>query len=356
MAISVASALEQAQLASLCLTTFLYGFFFALFMVTTAITYHNASESTRQQRMKVLPVSLAMLLLATLYISIVWIRAYYGFVDRTAGSNELFYKDISHTNIKFKMACLCTLSLMRDGIIIWRMYDLYNKRFVVVAPAALLVVAYTAVACIVPGLVAKLSAGADVFKVLEAWICAFFLLTMVTNVLCSGAIALRIFVNGNPLRNLSTIWLAALVFVESSTLYALSVIAALTTFLSSLDGQYPAMDAIVLLVSALIIPQICFYVSALTDSLSDSQLLNAAWLGHKGYTTIVDEDPEYPLLQTHTTVSLSKHTHASLLEPISEIDEPSLLWLIWCVVYMRPSLIDTSLTIREDELLFCFRT
>jgi hypothetical protein len=47
---------------------------------------------------------------------------------------------------------------------------------------------------------------------------------------------------------LSTIWLAALVFVESSTLYALSVIAALTTFLSSLDGQYPAMDAIVLLV------------------------------------------------------------------------------------------------------------
>jgi hypothetical protein len=44
----------------------LTGFFFALFMVTTAIAYHNASESTRQQRMKVIPVSLAMFLLATL--------------------------------------------------------------------------------------------------------------------------------------------------------------------------------------------------------------------------------------------------------------------------------------------------
>jgi hypothetical protein len=126
---------------------------------------------------------------------------------------------------------------------------------------------FVAVACLVPGLVANLSAGADVFKVLEAWISAFFLLTMVTNVLCSGkftfssnqrhvkclyghtgAIALRIFVNGNPLRNLTTVWLAALAFIESSTLYALSVIAALTTFLSSLDGQYPAIDAIVLLV------------------------------------------------------------------------------------------------------------
>jgi len=60
---------------------------------------------------------------------------------------------------------------------------------------------------------------------------------------------LRIFVvTGSPLRNMTTIWLTALVIVESSTLYALSVIAALTTFLSSSDGQCPAMDAIVLLV------------------------------------------------------------------------------------------------------------
>ncbi|SRR6266446_9585231 len=85
------------------------------------------------------------------------------------------------------------------------MYDLYNKRFVVVAPAILLVVAYTgtimritmsvhtlnallfvAAACIILVLMANLLAGADVFNVLEAWISAFFLLTMVTNVLCSG--------------------------------------------------------------------------------------------------------------------------------------------------------------------------
>ena len=84
------------------------------------------------------------------------------------------------------------------------MYDLYNKRFVVVAPVTL-VVAYTgtmmrttmlihtpnallfvAVACIVLRLMANLRAGADVFKALEAWISAYFLLTMVTNVLCSG--------------------------------------------------------------------------------------------------------------------------------------------------------------------------
>ena len=90
------------------------------------------------------------------------------------------------------------------------MYALYNKQFVVVAPAVLLMVAYTGtmmrttilihtpnnalffvavaciVLCIVLGLMPNLPAGDDVFKVLEAWISAFFLLTMVTNVLCSG--------------------------------------------------------------------------------------------------------------------------------------------------------------------------
>lgn len=85
------------------------------------------------------------------------------------------------------------------------MYDLYNKRFVVIAPAVLLVAAYTgtmmrtttlthtpnallflAAACIVLGHMTNLRTGVDVFKVLKAWISAFFLLTTVTNVLCSG--------------------------------------------------------------------------------------------------------------------------------------------------------------------------
>jgi hypothetical protein len=47
---------------------------------------------------------------------------------------------------------------------------------------------------------------------------------------------------------MSTLWLTALLVVESSTMYALSVIAGLATFLGSYDGLYPEIDAIVLLV------------------------------------------------------------------------------------------------------------
>jgi hypothetical protein len=89
------------------------------------------------------------------------------------------------------------------------MYVLYKKRFVVVAPAILLVIAYTGtvmrvtmliytsnmllfvgVACVVLDFMANLRTGADMLKALEAWISAYFLLLNITNVLCSGKLAL----------------------------------------------------------------------------------------------------------------------------------------------------------------------
>lgn len=88
------------------------------------------------------------------------------------------------------------------------MYNVYNKRFVVVAPAILLVVAYTGmvmrstilvnmsnvllfvvVACIALNLMANFHFGVETFKVVEAWITAYFILTMVTSILCSGEFA-----------------------------------------------------------------------------------------------------------------------------------------------------------------------
>lgn len=62
--------------------------------------------------------------------------------------------------------------------------------------------------------------------------------------------ALRLFVTGSllPSRSMTTLWLNALLIAESGTLYALSVIAMLATFLSGSNVQCPMIDAIVLLV------------------------------------------------------------------------------------------------------------
>jgi hypothetical protein len=47
---------------------------------------------------------------------------------------------------------------------------------------------------------------------------------------------------------MTTLWLNALLVAESGTLYALSIIAMLATFLSGSSGQCPTIDAIVFLV------------------------------------------------------------------------------------------------------------
>jgi len=114
--------------------------------------------------------------------------------------------------------------------------------------------------------------GTDIFNVARPWIIAYFCMTMSSNIICSGelplafhpiipsmampharfsyatgAIAARIFyawtkVNARPY------WRIVVIIIESSALYALSILAALVSYVSGTNGQYPAVDAIVPLV------------------------------------------------------------------------------------------------------------
>ena len=124
--------------------------------------------------------------------------------------------------------------------------------------------------------------GADIFTVAKSWITAYFCMTMSSNVICSGelpshrissfspwlsiiaffayalgAIAARIFYAWG---NARPFWGIVAIIVESSALYALSVLAALVCFVSGTNGQYPAVDAIVpLVVSPVPSPALLFF-------------------------------------------------------------------------------------------------
>jgi hypothetical protein len=66
----------------------------------------------------------------------------------------------------------------------------------------------------------------------------------------TGAIAARIFSaqKSQGGGNARPYWGIVVIIVESSALYALGVLAALVSFVSGTNGQYPAVDAIVPLV------------------------------------------------------------------------------------------------------------
>ncbi|KAH9024421.1 hypothetical protein EDB84DRAFT_433311 [Lactarius hengduanensis] len=86
--------------------------------------------------------------------------------------------------------------------------------------------------------------GTDIFHVATTWITAYFALTMTTNVLLSGAIALQVFLARNPVRGSRLHCLIIFTLVESCALYTytLCVVAALTMFLRSSFDQYAAVD------------------------------------------------------------------------------------------------------------------
>ncbi|KAI9510761.1 hypothetical protein F5148DRAFT_976251 [Russula earlei] len=263
-------SLAKAELLSLALTTFLYGLFFTLFCITVTFMSFRVTCSVRQQRVKILLASFLLLLVATLHLVIIWIRAVQGFVVQKRGSAEAFYADLSDPTSVARVICLCIQTIPADLVIIWRLYVVYGKRLLVAAVPLLLVTGYTAVGFVAVWYITRADAGTDIFHVAKAWITAYFSLTVSTNVICSGAIALRIFLLSRRLPSGGALPLRPImsVIIESSALYALGVLAALVSFLSGSNGQYAAVDAIIPLVGivfCLIVIQIRFPFCSVTS-------------------------------------------------------------------------------------------
>ncbi|KAH8997793.1 hypothetical protein EDB86DRAFT_3150678 [Lactarius hatsudake] len=328
-------SLEKAELLSLGLTTFLYGLFFTLFFISTAVMSYRVAEDVRSQRDKILPVSFSMLVVATIHIILLWVRGKIGFIDQRGGSPTAFYENIADITNVLKVGCLLFQSLLGDGVIIWRLYVVYGKRAWVTAPSIILVIAYTVVGCVTLQFIAHARPGTDVFHVATSWITAYFSLTMVTNVLCSGAIAWRIFLAGKPVRGAGTkmLWPVIFIVIESSALYAFGVIAVLASFLSGSNGQYPAVDAIVPLVVSrtpsscharksthtvtreisqgivfsLIVLQIRFHVSS-PRSDGQTSTNGGVWPRPPG-RPLGSDDPEYPMRSIRMAVHVTKQTH-----------------------------------------------
>jgi len=312
-------SLENAQFLSLGLTTFLYGLFFMLFIVSTAVMSLRMGEDVRVHRNKILPVSSLMLVVATVHIVLLWIRGKNGFSDQKGGSATAFYENIADPTNVVKVGLLLLQSLLGDGVIIWRLYVVYDKRAWVIVPAIVLVLAYTAVGSVAFQFILHARLGTDIFDVATSWITAYFALTMSTNVLCSGAIAWRIFHAGKPLggARMRTLWPVIFIIVESSALYAFGVIAVLACFLSQSNAQYPAVDAIVPLVGivfSLIVLQIRFHVSSSASHRSgdgQNSTNGGAWPRHPGRVSGL-HDPEYPMRSIRMAVHVTKQTHTHL--------------------------------------------
>ncbi|KAF8274357.1 hypothetical protein EI94DRAFT_1696257 [Lactarius quietus] len=299
-------SLPKAQLISLCLETFLYGVFFTLVLITTALMTYNVTEDIRRQRVKVLLLSYAMLAVATMHLIVGWVQGEYAFVDQKGGSATAFYADISDLTSLLRQSCLSIQSVLGDGMIMWRMYIIYGKRFKVIIPTLILVVAYAGIGIAILPVTMKVRPGTNIFQVSKALITAYLSLTMATNVILTG----KYFI----VSGFSQAYFNELTHDQSCALYTATILAALVGFLSGSFGQYAAVDAIIPIV-------IRFHVNATHGPRSHSS--GAVW--HRpGSRPAGGEDP------FRLSVLVSKHTNPTHLtgshskdDCSSDIDTPT---------------------------------
>jgi hypothetical protein len=269
--------------------------------------------------MKTLPVSYAMLAVATMHFIIGWVRGIRAFSDSTEGSALAYYADISNPLSLLRTSCLCLQATMGDAIVIWRLYIVYGRRLKVIIPAIILVVAYVAIGVSIIAII-KTHPSTDIYHMETPLVTAYFSLTMTTNLILSGAIAMRIFLAGEPLHHSSRPhWLIIFTLIESCALYTFTVLAALVTFLCGSFAQYPAVDSIVPIVGicfSLIVLQIRFHVSATHGPRFGSDLHATSAVWPRPHARPFDgrelEEPKSPMQPIRMAIHVSKHTDTDL--------------------------------------------
>ncbi|KAI0317719.1 hypothetical protein OF83DRAFT_1083428 [Amylostereum chailletii] len=256
--------LNTAEIYALFLESVVYGIFFALYcaMVAVLLGESNMDPGYIRQRRWVLMVGTFMMVLGTAHLVIDLVRFIQAFVTASEGAIA-YYGDLSHTLHVVKTIIYTTQTFLGDGVLIWRYYVVYNKRWTLAAPLAVVCVANLAIGYIIGWEFTRARPGTTIFDTAYGWITTFFVLTMFINVSCTVAIAVRIY--SLRLKGHRSLIPTIVVIVESGALYAGGVLGLLIAYLSGTNGQYPALDIITPLtgvVFCLIILQIRFHIGS----------------------------------------------------------------------------------------------
>jgi len=258
--------LDKAEMLAIFLETFIYGIFFTLFWILLLVL-SNRGDAGHVQRRVLIPVAILMLMLASTHLIIDFVRIMQAFVlgISTTTAND-YYKKVSNPLHVAKTAIYVTQTLLGDGVIIWRCFMVYNRNWYIAVINGIILLATASSGYVVTWYLFEAKPGTDIFTQSGAnWIAAFFVMTMVTNVVCTVLIAWRIYATRRGLNTTKTLLPVTIAIVESGALYASSVMSLLVAFLSGSNGQYPALDVVTPLVGvvfSLIVLQIHFHLGS----------------------------------------------------------------------------------------------
>ncbi|KAG2051774.1 hypothetical protein BDR06DRAFT_997954 [Suillus hirtellus] len=247
--------LDAGALMSAMLEGILYGFSVLVFMGTMwSLTY---KRHVRDINRPIVIVAILLLLLSTAHIVVGIVRVEDGLVkyrDTYPGGPAAFFADISQETYVIKDALYILQTLLADGVVIYRCYVVWQSIWVIILPGMLWCsVAVTGVSVVYSG--SQSSSGASIFtQEFSRWIIAFFISTVVANVLSSGLIAYRIWAIEHKIATIRTSTKDTMMpiihaLVDTAVLYSVTLITAFICFICSSNGDFVMMDLVMPIIS-----------------------------------------------------------------------------------------------------------
>ncbi|KAI0710098.1 hypothetical protein C8Q76DRAFT_798856 [Earliella scabrosa] len=232
---------------SIFIQTLLYGAYTVVFILTVWVLL-SKRRKRRPIRDPMLWISLIMFVMATVHIAINYtrvIRAFITFRDAPGGP-AAFFNQLSEFTQIFGSTIYIAQTLIGDSVVLYRCYLVWGDSRVIVFPCILLL-GSTASGVGILYSFARVVPEAEIFvEELQQWIVSFFSLTLATNIICTGLVALRIWWMNRAIMNFASNSYHPIIFLvlESGAVYSATLTTLLILYKTGSWFQYVLLDAI----------------------------------------------------------------------------------------------------------------
>jgi len=214
-------------------------------------------RTRREVNKLMITIAILLLVLSTTHIIMDIYRIEQGLVAQRntfPGGPPAFFADVTQPTFVMKNIIYTLQTLLGDGVVIFRCYVVWQNIWVVFLPIlGWFAVGATGVGCIYSLINARATSGNIFASATGRWITSFYATTLATNLLATILLAYRIWSidrrlvhvrsRKSPLRPLLE------VVVDSGLLYSVTLITALSCFVSASTGQYVVLDMVMPIIS-----------------------------------------------------------------------------------------------------------
>ncbi|KAF7373092.1 hypothetical protein MSAN_00517000 [Mycena sanguinolenta] len=289
--------IDRASLIALIIETLNIGISTTLSAATAQLILKKSASNLTRHLLVTLGL-IWVLCIAHWIIDIV--RASQAFID-TPGKAIEYYSLVSNSLEAAKDGVYITVTLVADHFMIYRLYVVWNRNWVIVIVPMLVWIGAAISGYTVTHLLLLAGDGNLFISSLAPWALTFFAMSLSLNVICTFLIAGRIIWTNSRVRTVRSgqnyVHTALMILIESAALYSLSLTVLLVLYDLGLNSQYILLDwttSLIGIAFSLIIYRLAMSTANSTPSVSVRSRPDAGYpLTRVNVTHIVEVDGGY---------------------------------------------------------------